>query len=117
MPYIVLIVGIILIAVSLYLAVKQQPIPQTNTAELEELMEQIQLTADDAIARLDEKLSQAEFALAREQPQPPTFAQQVKQLAASGLSLEEIAAKLGKGKGEIQLALGLANFGHKEQGS
>jgi DNA-directed RNA polymerase specialized sigma24 family protein len=116
MPYAVLTVGVILIAISIYLATKQNPSPQLDPVELQELVVQIQLTADDAIARLEEKLVQVDVA-SREVPQLPTFAQEVEQLKVQGLSLEEIATKLGRGKGEIELALGIASFSQKEKSS
>ena len=120
MPYAVLTVGILLIAISVYLAAKQDlsPAPQLNPEEFQELVAQIQLAADDAIARLEEKLSQVDsLSTEKQAPQLPSFAQEVQQLAQEGLSQEEIAAKLGRGKGEIELALGIANFIEKEQSS
>ena len=113
MPFAVLSAGVILIGISIYLASRQpEPVPQIDVHEIEELISELQYIADDAIARLEKKLAQVKAVTAERQLS--SFAQEVAELAATGLSHEEIAAKLGRGKGEIQLALGIANFS-KEQ--
>ena len=121
MPYAVLTVGLLIIAISIYLAAKQPPAtPQVDPGELEELVVQIQLAADDAIARIQEKLDQVGDLSIEPKEAPPqlsAMAQQVQELSSQGLSHREIAAKLGRGTGAIELALGIANFMGEEKNS